>query len=458
MILFWEIFFYAIPIFVFLLIPFMTFYYEADDGMLMAGSKIQTTKKSKLREAICYELGIIIVFGALLFAGYLYFGKAQVPIQAYTGQLPDSNDVSITPFTGNNTFTTSSLAPMDTTLNQYSIYASLTRDMQDIIVPVNIPTFFAGFMSFSGWFFFALFGGIGLAALPLDLILAWVHRPRHLDPSEFADAQRLIRDRVDELVTIGEGIKLERDDRRNHNNANSRGLLSGLSKEARNERNTFLEFKKAVFLLDEDAEELKACAANYEGYNPLMPWLSLFGGILAFVISIAWIVHISIFMLPVKPIHPLLNSFFIWFDQWFPLFGILSVAIFTLYLLLAAVKGCFKFGLRFLFFEIHPMKLNKTYMSSFMFNVGLILLCALPVVQFCVAAFKYYARYTNISQVMGTQVYYLRFFTWFWTRNIFVFALLVITGLTCLYLFCKPRDRTGLDSKGLKERMQVRRR
>ena len=159
-------------------------------------------------------------------------------------------------------------------------------------------------------------------------------------------------------------------------------------------------------------------------------------------------------MIPNYPIHPFLNSFFQWYDQWFPLFGVLSVALFTLYLLLAAVKGCFKFGIRFMFFEIHPMKLNKTYMSSFMFNVGLILLCCLPVVQFCTTAFADYARYTNIAQVMGTQVQNLKFFTWFWTSNVFVYALLAVTALTVVYLFCRPRDRTGIDSLSLRERVK----
>jgi len=283
-----------------------------------------------------------------------------------------------------------------------------------------------------------------------------------MDPTEFAETQITIRNRVNELVNIGELIKLERDEKKSSSSttggeaSSKRGFFHGLSKEARAERNNYLEFKKAVYLLEEDVEEFQACSANYESYNPLWPWMSLFFAFFAFLISLAWIVHIIVFMVIDPPVYPLLNSFFQWFDQWFPLFGVLSVAIFTLYLLFAAVKGCFKFGIRFMFFEIHPMKLNKTYMSSFMFNVGLVLLCALPVVQFCTTAFRDYARYTNISQIMGTQVQNLMFFTWFWTSNVFVYGLLIVSGLTCLYLFCKPRDKTGMDSKGLRERISGR--
>jgi len=449
MVLFWEIFFWAIPAFVFLLIPFMTFYYEADDGMLMAGTSVGAKPNSRLCEAIKYEIAVIIIFGGLFVVGYLFLGVSEVPFKSYVGTIPDFDFE--TAGLGNNTFSTSSLAAMTTDDVDYALTAAGTKSAESLTIQVNIPTFFAGFMSFFGWWFFALFGGIGLASVPLDLILAWVHRPTHMDPSEFADAQMVIRNRVNELVNIGEMLKLDRDERRS--TGESKGLFSGFSKDARAERNTFLEFRKAVFLLEEDVEEFQACSAHYENYNPLWPWVSLFFGIFSVVLSLAWIAHIAVFMIPPTPIYPLLNNFFQLFESFFPLIGVLSVAIFTLYLLLCAVKGCFKFGIRFMAFQIHPMKLNKTYMSSFMFNVGLILLCALPVVQFCVTAFSNYARYTNIAQVMGTQVQNLKFFTWFWSSNVFVYALVSVTGLTTLYLFCKPRDRTGMDSKGLKERL-----
>lgn len=451
MVLFWEIFFWTIPAFVFLLIPFMTFFYEADDGMLMAGTSVGAQRNSRICEAIKYEMAVIIIFGGLFAAGYLILGESEIPVEAYTGQIPEFG--FSTPATGSDTFSTSSLASMTSDDQDYSLNVSGSRSMENITIQVNIPTFFAGFMSFFGWFFFALFGGIGLAATPLDLILAWVHRPTHMDPSEFADAQVGIRNRVNELVNVGELLKLERDETRSSGN---RGMFQKFSKEARKERSTYLEFRKAVFLLEEDVEDFQACSANYENYNPLWPWLSLFCGFFAIILSIAWIAHIGVFMVPPDPIHPLLNKVLQWFEGWFPLLGVLTVAILTLYLLLCAVKGCFKFGIRFMFFQIHPMKLNKTYMSSFMFNVGLILLCALPVVQFCVSAFTDYARYTNISQVMGTQIHNLKFFKWFWEENFFVYVLLGVTGLTTLFLFCRPRDKTAQDSISLRDRLMGR--
>jgi LMBR1 domain-containing protein 1 len=58
---FWHAIFWLIPIWVFVLIPFMTFYYEADDGMIMAGTSVNPEGKrnSKLKEALCYEFFVL---------------------------------------------------------------------------------------------------------------------------------------------------------------------------------------------------------------------------------------------------------------------------------------------------------------------------------------------------------------------------------------------------------------
>ena len=418
----------------------MTFFYEADDGMVMAGTSIGAKPNNRFLEAIKYETFVIVIFGTMFAAGYLLLGESSIPITEYRVEFSASSDFQTSGV--GDTFNTSLFDEMESAdlANQFG-YDKYTANIsaESVEVNVSIPTFFAAFMAFIGWFFFAFFGGIGLAALPLDMILAFVNRPKHMDPAEFADLQMDIRNRTMELVDIGELLKIERDEQANANGG-KRGVLNGFTAEGRKERAGLTEFKKAVYLLETDVEEFLASSANYQNYSPIWPWLSLFGGILAFILSLAWIVQIVIYIIPPKPLHPFLNQFFQWFETWFPLFGVLAVAIFTLYLLLCAVKGCFKFGIRFMTMQIHPMKVNKTYMSSFMFNVGLVLLCALPVVQFTVTAFPEYARYTNVVQVMGTQVQYLKFLTWFWEKKVFIYAMLIVTGITGLYLFCKPKD------------------
>jgi len=88
----------------------------------------------------------------------------------------------------------------------------------------------------------------------------------------------------------------------------------------------------------------------------------------------------------------------------FPLFGTVLFAIFVFYLQLAVMKGNFRFGLNVLIFRVHPVKQGGTMMSSFLFNVALILLATTATIQFCASAFALYANGTAILNIYGNTV------------------------------------------------------
>uniref|UniRef100_A0A7S2YMM4 LMBR1-like membrane protein n=2 Tax=Entomoneis paludosa TaxID=265537 RepID=A0A7S2YMM4_9STRA len=459
----WTAIFWMIPIWIFVMIPFSTFYYEADDGTLMMGTAYGANhvRKSRVGQAVCYQLFVLIIVGLFFLVTYLTLSDTNIPIEDYTqnnvrvSSLLASNTIYSYPNLGvNATFDVNELADMNP--NDQSYYTQVTDNGgQEITLQVSVATFYAGLMAWLGWWLFALFGGVGLAALPLDLILAFVNRPKHMDAVEFAEAQLSLRERVNELVDIGELIKIERDEK-----ANAGIVTSGWSfdtdkrKAARDERQALLGFKQAVFLLEKDVEDFQAMSVNYENYNPLLPFISLICGICSAIMSLFWFIHICIFVYPDPPLAPFLNNYFEWFDNWFPLFGVLSVALFVVYLLFCAVKGCFKFGIRFMFFQIHPMKIGKTYMSSFMFNIALVLFCALPVVQFSQEAFSDYAAFSEIRQIFGVQIQYLDFFTWFWTKQVFIYVFFSISVLTSIYLACRPRDQSA-NAAALRDRLRA---
>lgn len=472
--LFWNIFFWLIPLWTFVLIPFSTFYYEADDGMVMAGTSVNPdgVRQSKVKQAICWLLAVDVVVGLIFVITFVLFNEAEIPVQAYTvgtitQALQAGEDGRGASFTSQASFNSTTGEPLPFNTNQLSDMtpndaAYLNYEINDgsetITLAVSISTFFAGLMAWIGWFLFALFGGIGMSALPMDLLLVYRNRPRHMDAVEFAEAQMSLRERVNEMVDIGEMIKVERETNPLMGKVGGFGDYFNSDKrgQAKNERQSLLEFKQAVFLLEKDVDDFKACTTNYENYNPLTPYAAIFFGVCSIIISSFWLIHIIVYVFPQEPWAPFLNNYFKWFDNWFPLFGVLSVAIFTVYLLFAAVKGCFKFGLRVACIQLHPMILGKTYMSSFMFNIALILLCSLPVVQFATTSFQDYARYTYINQVFGVQIENLKFFGWWWTSNIFVYIFLVMSALSALYLWCKPKDAPPSGAE-LRDRLRSRR-
>jgi LMBR1 domain-containing protein 1 len=82
---------------------------------------------------------------------------------------------------------------------------------------------------------------------------------------------------------------------------------------------------------------------------------------------------------------------------------------------------------------VHPMELHKTLMNSFLFNLALVLLCVLPVVQFSTNAFSMYARLTSADVLFGSTIRYLRFFRYFWQYNAFLFAILFFVLVSAIY-------------------------
>ena len=468
--LFWNILYILVLVWLVLFIPFSTFYYEADDGTLMAGTSIGSKQKktSRVWSAMKYQLGVIIIVALVLFISYAFLNKTKIPVREYKApSLSSAVTYDTSKIFVNNTvqvFSRNQLANV-TMMDTVTLAKTMKEPISFIELKVGLVTYVTALMSFIGWFFFAIFGGVGMAALPLDLMLTFKNRPRHMDAVEMADAQTGIRDRVNELVDIGEMIKIEEEELSSDmDTAGKKGFMgvfkSGGPKLTRKEKKqrakTLKEFKQAVYILEKDIEEFKACTTSYNEYNPLIPFAALFFGIISIILSVFWVLQIVLYVLPVFMVHPLLNSYFRWFDTWFPMFGVLSVAIFTFYLLLCALIGCFKFGLRLLFFTIHPMKPNKTYMSSFLFNIALLLLCSIPVVQFATEAFAEYARNTTALQVFGTQIRYMKFFSFFFLNNVFIYAFLIMCLLTFLYLMVKPMDKST-DGKALKLKLESRR-
>lgn len=127
-------------------------------------------------------------------------------------------------------------------------------------------------------------------------------------------------------------------------------------------------------------------------------------GCICVVVSFIWMLHIVLYVFIQPPATPMLNDFFIALDDFFPLFGVSFFGLFCFYLIAITIKGNFTLGLNLLFVTIHPMKQNGTLMSSFLFNVGLICMCSVAVIQFCSQAFSLYAAETAIQEIFDVEV------------------------------------------------------
>ena len=126
-----------------------------------------------------------------------------------------------------------------------------------------------------------------------------------------------------------------------------------------------------------------------ETANPLAYFFRLILGIVCLLFSLLFFAQLMCIMINQFNKQIFANNNQVYFLGWalalaqgainVPLISTLLFAICSLYITFCFVKGVTKFGFRFIMFiPIHPMKLGKTELSSFVFNATLMMLGILP--------------------------------------------------------------------------------
>lgn len=414
--LFYQILFIVYFAFIVFILPFTLFYYESDD---------EKPFMSRLCYAFCLELSVIIITVIMTLIAYFALRKVQLGnylIASYADFSPSEGMISL----------------------------PNPQVMWDEGVTVNLPgfVFVIVFLIFVGWFFFVLFGGIGLIALPMDMIIDYFYRPRPRTAREMAERKVVIRRRVEELLTYARTLETQLDE-----SDEQTGFL-GKWKYNRKVKNRESKLQAELYKLENEYEIFEA-EDNLKA-NPVVMALYLVLGILCALISFMIWLHIllyTVIFINGQPVSEFLNRIFIFLE--FSLARFISTIVFAalcVYILLCVIKGNVKFGLRLFFIiKIHPMKMGRTYVNSFLFNLVFVLLCVPAVMHFIIVMFQNYMRLSSAAFLFTGLLQKMKFFEFFWEHKVFIYIFIGWTVLTFLYLLCKPKsDR--LDIKKMIER------
>lgn len=428
----WEIVYITLAILLSIIIPYAFFYYE---------SEVDETEEIGLCDkqwfaALKYTLIFFIICIIALVAMYSKINTANIPVvklaQSLQTVVPVNASLSMDVSNPVINVMTINQGNLQTERNNFPCFPGICIQTSFIwAIPVSFPLYIIAFLSFFGSFFFSLFTGVGLFALPMSLINAFRTRPVPMSTKTYFEERQKLGDRAKQLLELGSKLQAQQD--------KSTGSLL----QRQRERQEMNAFEKQYFYLKKDYQMLHV-AHELKGGNPLIPFAQLIFGILSICISISWLLHICIFMLPNTPPTQFLNSFFIELSiPEFPLFGVLAFAIWSFYLMWAAVKGNTQLGVRFLFWKLYPMEAGNTYMNAFLFNTFFILACSVPCVQFCIDAFPVYAAYTQANVMFGQQVKYLQFFSYFYVNNVFTWLLIAFCILTIIVMGAFPQNKAA---------------
>lgn len=435
---FWYCIWWLVSLYLVLLLPFSIFFYESEDDP-------RISRQKPWKRALVYSILTLVICAIIVGLLYIFLRTTTVSvthIECANWGLPSK---SIPPSTvlSSGEFDAINNACAAITLNP-------TATTQNKPITIGFSTYLIGLMGFVGWWFFVLFGGIGLTALPLDLILAFVDRPTPIDLSLYGDRKRFLGEKARALKLIGESLKRQESDLEGGSAWKHRKLRMLL-------RTDMNKYRQAVFVMENEYKCLNI-SLNERGENPFYSYLKLIIGIICCILTVSWIVHIIMYIVIPQILHVSVTggnyNHLRFLDGLLEAvsrssLGILAILIYGLllvYLLMCTIKGCFKFGMRiFCCFPIHPMKKEDTHLNSFLFNVAMILVAASAVVQFSQQAFRGYASQTAATWIFEVQLHAIKFFGFFFSYNIFVYLLLFWALVAAIYLAIRPRDRVKGD-------------
>lgn len=431
----WQSLFCMVAFVVVVLIPFAIFYYGLEEFDLFEETTKATERKRKMTQffkAAAYEMVLVVTFFGMMIALYFTSDQTHVPVTQISATFEDLPVIKYVTTAGTSPY---EYIPQVLTPAEFALSGTAQLSATTVSYSLNFAIYCTALFGWIGFWIFSFFAGAGLTALPLDLILAFAWRPQRLSPDQLSRCESEMQERTNELLEVSMLLKRERAVFK-HSKPSSGEKRSRLV----TDRIDVNRLTQMIFILERDVEEYHACKAIGGSYNPLIPFAKLFFGLIFSFITLLWLIHIIVYMLVSPSASLFLNAYFFWYNTWFPIFGNVSYAMFSLYLLFCTISGCFKFGLRMLCFKIYPVKLGQTYMDSFLFNIALIMFCTVPVIHFCTLAFAAYTVDSDVYLIFGVQIAYLNFYSTFYAHKVFPYIILLVSIVTCIYLVRTPRD------------------
>jgi LMBR1 domain-containing protein 1 len=386
-VLMWQILFVIAGLLIVVFIPFAIFFYEAHDPE-------QFSFLQQCTPAFLYTLGLLVAFLIVFLGLFFSIGYAIIPYFSYT-TAPQRFD------------------PFDSRL----VYSKF-KTSEELKLRVSVFVYFVGCVCAIGWFFFIIYGGVGLVALPVGLMRFVYKSPKKpLTEIEFIAEQETIA--AEALNLMREAKNLQR------------ASTTDVRVQVRINR-----FNNEVESL---ANHLEKTTAAYEDKNfHYVKLLAAFlGSLLCTVLTVLWVLHI--FLHNIVRLNGFLNVVLVELDKTFHLLGMLLYALLVFFLLWCVIVGNVKVGLRFTFFSVHPLKYRDTRINSILFNVGLLLTTSVAIVQFCTYSFVDYVAHTAADSLFDTYVSRLQYIGVMF--KFLELALLAVFLLSSTWVILCPRPK-----------------
>ena len=173
----WEMVLWIIAIWLLLVTPFATFYYESWDPT-------STSIWDQIRPAACYTTVTLVVFSLFFTVFYLTIGMVDLPFDGLTSPPTkwDLDRPTIKPWKDTRCFCN---FDYNSCVVGNKEGVECTSESGTLTVRVSAFLYIIGLICALGWFTFVVFGGAGIVALPMDLINEWRTKPERISRKEY---------------------------------------------------------------------------------------------------------------------------------------------------------------------------------------------------------------------------------------------------------------------------------
>ncbi|KPA85853.1 hypothetical protein ABB37_00182 [Leptomonas pyrrhocoris] len=245
--------------------------------------------------------------------------------------------------------------------------------------------YFAATASSVGWAVFFIFAGVGLAAVPVQGVANFLHRPRPITHTEYELAKVKLSMEVQHLLRRGRQLDAE----------------VGGGRPTHRQRQRMLMFKREV----RDAElqsERNEIAFRLSGSVILRYYLMAALSVVNSVVTLLWVLHI--FMWNVLQVYPLLDRMLVWLDHLLPMLATLVYAYYALYIMWCTLAGCTTVSGNLLVSVVYPLRVRGTMLNALLFNALLVLCASFAVLHLCAVSFSTYAATTTMHRVFAVTI------------------------------------------------------
>ncbi|XP_026666447.2 LIMR family protein At5g01460-like isoform X4 [Phoenix dactylifera] len=157
----WLFIYVADALLVFFVIPFAMFYYEGD---------LDKTVGERMKSALKWVLCSVLVCGLVLLIFYGLLGKVDFTVRHLSS--------SVTNFPSTWPEFTSTKPCLDQTAYECAASTAEASSETTWTMRTTLPMYIVALATIAGSVLFTIFGGVGIACLPLSLIFSYIRRPK----------------------------------------------------------------------------------------------------------------------------------------------------------------------------------------------------------------------------------------------------------------------------------------